>query len=201
MYALPRLPPSAYELRIHSTKLQFGAPKRSERAPRVPVDLRSESANTASVRSGSLFLTALRRRVRFERMKEARRGTRDLLDGPKKCCFICLCGFMESGDFSHELERRSSNLFLGARRIEIEERLNIPAHTFDFPLTARAAAQILLTDNHYLNKCFRRRWMRLHLTSHSLLKSIREGAECLGVARAHLVKRGRERRHENRPKE
>src|SRR6266853_5758793 len=48
------------------------------------------------------------------------------------CCheraFICLRRFVKAADFSHELERRSSNLFGRDWRIEIEESSYIPTH-------------------------------------------------------------------------
>ena len=48
----------------------------------------------------------------------------------KQRACVCLRGFVKTADFSHELERSSSNLFGGDGRIKIEKGFDIPAHHY-----------------------------------------------------------------------
>jgi hypothetical protein len=68
----------------------------------------------------SLFFPILGRRVCRKRRKQPRRDSRDLIDRRLEGRRVGLRWFMEAADFSHELERRRPNLFVGDARIEIE---------------------------------------------------------------------------------
>src|SRR5579864_6829161 len=50
------------------------------------------------------------------------------LDGSQKDVLVGLGGFVKAGDFSHELQRSRSNLFLCDRRIEVEQGFDIATH-------------------------------------------------------------------------
>jgi hypothetical protein len=86
-----------------------------------------------SFRPGSLFFSILRRCVRVERMKKPSRDIGYFVDSGHKRGFIYLRRFVEARDFSHELERSSSNLFVSDGRIEVEKRFDIPAHSVGPP--------------------------------------------------------------------
>lgn len=50
------------------------------------------------------------------------RDVRDFVDGARERGFIGVRRLVESGDFSHELERGGADLVRGDGQIEIEER-------------------------------------------------------------------------------
>ena len=74
------------------------------------------------------FLPILGRSRRFERMKQASGDGGNLVDGCEERAFVGLRRLIQAADFSDELERGCSNLLRSDWRIEIEERLDIPAH-------------------------------------------------------------------------
>jgi hypothetical protein len=53
---------------------------------------------------------------------------RDFIDSSEKRGFVRFRGLVETGDFSDELKRSRSNLFVGNGRIEVEEVFDISAH-------------------------------------------------------------------------
>src|SRR5712692_10090612 len=92
-------------------------------------DSSTESLCSASLRSCGLFFTISRRRIRFERTKKTSRDPCYFIDCGYKRGFVCLRRLVEAADFSHELQRRGTNLFGSDRRIEIEKDFDIPAHS------------------------------------------------------------------------
>src|ERR1700674_622761 len=132
-----RLSNRAGEIRIRASP--SGAPKtpRHEQAftaGRAPPSS-AKSFCSASFRPGSLFFSILRRCVRVERMKKPSRDTGYFVDSGHKRRFIYLRRFVEARDFSHELERSSSNIFVSDGRIEVEKGFDIPAHSVGPPFT------------------------------------------------------------------
>jgi hypothetical protein len=91
--------------------------------------LRPEPVGGASFRPRRLFVSILRRRRRFERTEKASGDAGDFIDGSQERRFIGLRRLVKTADLSHELKRSRSNLFVTDRRIEVEERFDIPAHT------------------------------------------------------------------------
>src|ERR1019366_961203 len=89
----------------------------------------AESLGGASFRLCSLFFSILRRCAAVERMGEASRDAGDFIDCGQERGFVCLRRFVKTADFSHELERSRSSLFGSDGRIEVEEGLDIPAHS------------------------------------------------------------------------
>ena len=97
----------------------------------VLADSSAESFCSASLRLRGLFFPILRRGVGFERAEKTGRDAGYFIDCSQQCAFVCLRRFVKTADFSHELERSSSNLFGGDGRIEIEEGFDIPAYHYD----------------------------------------------------------------------
>ena len=62
-------------------------------------------------------------------MEEISRDPGDGIDCGQERGFIRLRRFVKPADFSHELERSSPNLIGIDRRLEVEERLDVPAHS------------------------------------------------------------------------
>ena len=96
---------------------------------RSAADSSTESFCGASLRFCSLFLAISRRRIRFERAKKTSRDPCYFIDRGHERGFVCLRRFIEAADFSHELQRRGTNLIGSDRRIEIEKDFYIPAHS------------------------------------------------------------------------
>jgi hypothetical protein len=61
-------------------------------------------------------------------MNETGRDLGYFIDSRQERGFIGSRRFVETADFSDELERGSSNLFSGDGRIKVEKRFDIPAH-------------------------------------------------------------------------
>jgi hypothetical protein len=95
------------------------------------VRLAAESHRGASFRFRRLLFSILCWCVRFKRMDQASRDGSYFVDRSQERSFVGLRRFVESGDFPDELERRSANLVRRDRRIEIEKRFDVPAHSFD----------------------------------------------------------------------
>jgi len=85
----------------------------------------------ANFRFRGFFFPISRRRVRFERMQEAARNGLYFVDCGQECGFVCLRWLVEAANFSHELQRRSSDLVRCDGRIKVEKRFDIPAHSCD----------------------------------------------------------------------
>src|SRR6266404_1939317 len=94
----------------------------------VGTDLSTESLGSAGFRSRGFFFSILRRRSGFERAEKSLRDAGYFIDCRQKRGFICLRRFVEAADFSHELERSRSNLFVSDRRIEVEKGFDVSAH-------------------------------------------------------------------------
>src|SRR3974377_903749 len=80
----------------------------------------SESLCGACFRFCSPLPSMSRQCLSFERTKKASRDVGNLIDCSQERVFVCLRRFVETADFSHELERSSSNFFRSDRRIEVE---------------------------------------------------------------------------------
>src|SRR5271170_4864785 len=120
------------------TPISMGSPTRTVRSATcissittlLPLrqTLSAESHCRTSFRLGCLFFPILWRRGGFKRAKKTSRNRGDIADGSLEVTFVGLRRFGEAADFSHELERSSSNLFGRDGRIEVEEWFDIPAH-------------------------------------------------------------------------
>jgi hypothetical protein len=62
-------------------------------------------------------------------MEKPGRDVDYFIDGSQERAFVWLRRFVKTADFSHELERSSSNFLGGYWRIEIEESFDVPAHS------------------------------------------------------------------------
>ena len=96
--------------------------------------LRDESPDGSGLCFRRLFFSILRRGIGVEGMQKTRRDAGYFIDSSQKRGFVSLGRFVKTCDFSHELERGGSNLFIGHGRIEIEESLDITAHGRDLPV-------------------------------------------------------------------
>jgi len=92
-------------------------------------DSNAESLRRACFRFCGFFLSIPRRGGGFERTEKSSRNPGHFIDGCKERGFVCLRRFVETADFSHELERRRSNLFGRDRRLKVEKSFDIPAHS------------------------------------------------------------------------
>src|SRR4030088_3115654 len=89
----------------------------------------TKSLSRASLRFSGFFFSILRRRVCVERMQKTSRDRGDFIDCAQERRFVRLRWLVKAADFSHELERSSSNLVSSDGRIEVEEGFDIPAHS------------------------------------------------------------------------
>ena len=109
---------------------QFRKPTGHCQLPRRnAADSSTESFCGASLRFCGLFFTISRRCIRFERTKKTSRDPCYFIDCGYKRGFVCLRRLVEAADFSHELQRRGTNLFGSDRRIEIDKDFDIPAQS------------------------------------------------------------------------
>ena len=95
----------------------------------------AESLCGTRLRLGGFFLSILRRCICVERVEKTSRDRGDFIDRAQERSFVRLRRFVKAADFSHELERGSSNLFGSNGRIEVEEGFDIPAHSVGPPYT------------------------------------------------------------------
>src|ERR1700732_1201200 len=95
----------------------------------------AESLVATRLRLGGFFLSILRRCMWVERVEKTSRDRGDFIDRSQERSFVRLRRFVKAADFSHELERGSSNLLASDGRIEVEEGFDIPAHSVGPPYT------------------------------------------------------------------
>ena len=112
--------------------------------------LKYESLSGARFSLCGLFFPILRWRVRFEGMNETRRDPGYFIDSGQERSLIGSRRFVKTADFSHELKRRSPNLFGGDGRIKIEKCFDIPAHSSDLSDTWLTLCTALLTAEIWL---------------------------------------------------
>src|SRR5262249_39686399 len=82
----------------------------------------------ASFRLGGFFFAVLRRGVRLERIDELARDGEDALDGFVEHVRVLAARFAGAAHFADELQRRRAALVVGRRRLEVEQRADVPAH-------------------------------------------------------------------------
>src|SRR5207245_5434184 len=90
--------------------------------------LAAEPLSPACPRLGCFFLTAPRRGIRLERFQETSRDRRDLVDGREERGLVGLRRLVEAADLSYELQRGRADLFVGHRRLEVEQGLDVSTH-------------------------------------------------------------------------
>jgi hypothetical protein len=90
--------------------------------------LSTESFKRAGSRFRRFFFAILGGRCGLERMKQASGDGGYLVDGCEERGFIGLRWLVQAADFPDELERGRADFLLSDWRIEVEERLDIPAH-------------------------------------------------------------------------
>ena len=76
-------------------------------------------------------------------MEKASRDPSYLIDGRQEQAFVGLRRLVEAANFSHKLQRSRSNLFVGNGRIEVEKRLDIPAHQHDLRITVEFEGRVV----------------------------------------------------------
>jgi hypothetical protein len=89
-----------------------------------------ESPRSASSRSGSLFYTAPWWGGCLERVEQTAGDGRDGVYGSNECGSVDFGRLVEAGYLAYELPGGLTNLFLGHRRVEVIEWLDISAHRF-----------------------------------------------------------------------
>ena len=94
-------------------------------------DSGAESFCGASLGFGGLFFSILWGCVGFEGREEASGNGGNFVDCQREGGFVGLGRFVETGDFSDELERSGSNVFGSDGRIKVEEGFDVPAHSYD----------------------------------------------------------------------
>src|SRR5258705_8601333 len=75
-----------------------------------------------------LDLAVLRRSRRDQRVEQALGGGGDLVDGPVERVLVRAGRLGEAADLAHVLEGRVPDLVLRGWGLEVEERMDIPAH-------------------------------------------------------------------------
>src|ERR1700733_4475565 len=85
-------------------------------------------------------------------MEKARRGRSNLIDGCNERGFICLGWLSETADLAHELKRSCADLFVRYGRIEVEEDLDIAAHSGGPPFGDHIVIRRLVTSLLYLDE-------------------------------------------------
>jgi uncharacterized protein YuzE len=68
------------------------------------------------------------RRVRLKRFEQGARGGGDVGDGAVEGGGVGLRGPVEAGELAHELQGRGAHFFVGRRRVEVEQGLDVAAH-------------------------------------------------------------------------
>src|ERR1700743_3277510 len=101
---------------------------RSRRGSLRGAYLAADSLRCAGLCLGCLFFTIFRRSRSFKRMEEACGNAGHVIDRREKRRLVCLGRMCEAADLAHKLERRRPNLFLCNGWVEIEKRLDVPAH-------------------------------------------------------------------------
>jgi hypothetical protein len=97
----------------------------------LPRNSGAESFDGTGSGFGGFFFAILGWGGGFQGAEETIRDGGYFLDGGQKQVLVGLGGFVEASDFSYELERGRSSLFLGDRGVEVEQGFDIPAHAYD----------------------------------------------------------------------
>src|SRR5579864_3395993 len=84
--------------------------------------------SSTCLRLGSLYCAVPRWCVRLERAEKVAGDCCYLVNGSKECSFVGFRWLVEAAHLSHELQCGRTNLFLGHRRFEVEESLDVSTH-------------------------------------------------------------------------
>src|SRR5947209_11486326 len=90
----------------------------------APEPLRSSGAGARG-----LNLAIARLASSHQRTQKIPGHRRDLFDGVIECRLVDLRRLVEPRDLSHELDRSSPDLLLSRGRVEVKQRLDVPAHS------------------------------------------------------------------------
>ena len=101
--------------------------KRSGR-PLVCPGSRLKTLGRSRASFGRLDFTIARRRVCHERFEQFARSLRHLIHCAIENFFVRFGRFRKAAEFTNELQRRRTDLFLGRRRFEVMKGLNISTH-------------------------------------------------------------------------
>lgn len=80
-------------------------------------------------RLGGFFFAVPRWRGCLERAQQAGGRCGNFIDGAHESSFVGFRRFVEPADLSYELQRRCTDLVIGNRRLEVEEHLDVSAHS------------------------------------------------------------------------
>jgi MutS-like protein len=94
-----------------------------------PTGLRPEPLGCAGFRLCGFLFAISRRSIGLERAEKMDRDSGNVIDGSQEQGFVRLRRLVEPGDLAHVLQRRGPRLLLGHRRIEVEQGLDVPAHS------------------------------------------------------------------------
>src|SRR5512146_161562 len=89
----------------------------------------AETLGGARPRSGRLFFAILGRSVRLQGEEKSFRHRGYLLHSSRERGFVGLGRLVKTRDLAHKLEGSAVNLLVSHRRIEVEERFDVSAHT------------------------------------------------------------------------
>src|SRR5437763_9175907 len=87
-----------------------------------------EPVSRADLRPRRLFLPALRRRGRLQRIEQPAADASNVGDGRIERRLVRPRRLVEAADLPDELQRGREDLFLRDRRLEVEERPDVSAH-------------------------------------------------------------------------
>src|SRR5689334_2610376 len=102
----------------------------------------SQIAGSAGPGLGGFLFAALWRGRGFKGVQQSRGNGGDFFHGLQETGFVRLGGFMESGDLPDKLQRRGPDFFIGYRRIEVEQDLDISAHWMNLVVPAAFFAEL-----------------------------------------------------------
>src|SRR6202023_1077657 len=103
-------------------------PPASRRSSALVCPLLRKSLLRPFTRFRRFRLAVLCRARRFQRLQEAARRVRDLVDGASERRFVGTGRVRKSAQLANELQRRGADFLVRGRRLEIEECAYIPAH-------------------------------------------------------------------------
>src|SRR5437667_8548185 len=103
----------------------------------ILVDGASEPLRSSGAGACGLDFAIARLCVGHQRFQEIPRYCCDLFDGVIERRLVDLRRLVEPRELSHELDRRSLDLLLSRGRVEVEQRLDVPAHSIPSRISGR----------------------------------------------------------------
>jgi hypothetical protein len=124
--------------------------------------------------------------ARFERAQKISRDAGYFINCSQQRSFVCFRRCVKTADFSHELERSSSNLFGGDRRIEIEEDSDIPGHHYDLKVQNAQGRELCSRVTILLSSILRWQTSRAAARTRSLMAPVSADASRILTGRVSI---------------